>query len=106
MKPFHSTALTGKYLAELLPKYLKEMKTLHQMRPDLILAFWPKLIGEKLAPMTRAFSFESGILTVKVKNSTLYSLLVQNEKSKLLKSLKNQFPSVPIRDIYFRIGQF
>ncbi|MES2122727.1 MAG: DUF721 domain-containing protein [Chlamydiota bacterium] len=96
--------VTNKRLSDLLPKVLGEIGALHRDRPDLILASWPHIIGEKLAPMTKAVSFENGLLTVKVSNSTLYSLLSQHERGRLLKCLREKFPSVGIKNIHFRIG--
>jgi len=96
--------MTSKQIKNLLPAILGEIGKGFQMRPDLVLAAWPEIIGEKLAPMTQAVSFSDGILTVKVKNSTLLSLLSQHERLKLLKSLQQKFPSITIKNIMFRIG--
>jgi len=101
---YNPTRTTSKHIASLLSTILDKIAQAHIDRPDLVLLFWPQVIGEKLAPMTQAVSFQEGILLVKVKNSTLYSLLVQHEKRRLLKALKAQFPSVQIRDILFRLG--
>ena len=98
------TSRTNQELADLLPKFLNSIGALHRDRPDLIVAAWPDIIGAKLAPMTKAVSFENGVLTVKVNNSTLYSLLSQHERGKLLKCLREKFPSVGIKNIHFRIG--
>lgn len=95
---------TGKNLSELLPEWLAEASSRFQDRPDLVLLAWPEVIGEKLAPMTQAVSFIDGILTVKVRNSSLYSLLVQHEKIKLQNQLQKKIPSVRIRNIIFRLG--
>jgi hypothetical protein len=94
----------GKSLSALLPEALRRIGDNYGDRPDLILLAWPKIIGEKLAPMTHAVSFDAGVLTVKVDNSTLYSLLSQHEKAKLLERLRAQFPKITIRNIIFRIG--
>ncbi len=98
------TQKTNKQIQDLLSQFLSQMGMKHRDRPDLILAAWPEVIGEKLAPMTRAVSFESGILTVKVNNSTLYSLLAQHERARLLKCLQEEFPAVVIKNIHFRLG--
>ena len=95
---------TNKQIKDLLPKVLAEIGALHRDRPDLIVQAWPDIIGEKLAPMTKPVSFDRGILTVKVSNSTLYSLLSQHERGRLLTCLKQRFPSVEFKNIYFRIG--
>lgn len=101
---YDGAELTCRQLSDLLPDLMSGIGRMHKERPDLILAAWPDVIGSKLAPMTRAFSFETGTLTVLVKNSTLYSLLSQHEKPKLLKKLREKFPSATIQNIVFRIG--
>ena len=103
-KNYDGTEPTGRQIRHLLPNFLNEIGEIYKERPDLVLVGWVEIIGDKLAPMTEAVSFESGVLTVKVKNSTLHSLLSQHEKARLLKSLKDKFPSVTIRNIMFRIG--
>lgn len=91
-------------LNEILPSVLGKVSEAFQDRPDLILASWPEIIGTKLAPMTQAISFSEGILVVKVKNSSLYSLLSQNDKPRLVQSLRGKFPKVSIKTIQFRLG--
>lgn len=66
-----------------------------------IFAFWQNLMGEKMSPLTEPVSFVDGVLTVKVKSSTLYSLLAGPEKSRLLKTLQEKFS---IRNLVFRVG--
>jgi hypothetical protein len=95
---------TTKVLSELLPDWMANANFRFQDRPDLILLAWAEIIGEKLSPMTQAVSFVDGILTVRVKNSSLYGLLVQHEKGRLLGLLRDKFPSVKIQNIVFRLG--
>lgn len=104
MSKENGSKLTNKHLQDLLPKALCSIGAMHRDRPDLVLASWPELIGEKLASMTAAVSFENGVLYVKVGNSTLYSLLAQHERGRLLKSLREKFPSIEIKNIHFRMG--
>lgn len=103
-KNYDAVKPTGRKLADLLPQWLAGASKNFQDRPDLILLAWPEVIGEKLSSMTKAVSFVDGVLTVKVKNSSLYSLLVQHEKAKLQSRLQKRFPSVKIRNIVFRLG--
>ncbi len=98
----HGTEPTGKHLKELLPGILGRIAERVQERPDLVLAGWREAVGEKLFPMTQAVSFDAGVLTIKVKNSTVMSLLVQHEKQKLLKKLQEKFPNAGVRNIVFR----
>jgi len=103
-KNYDGIEKTAKELRNILPQALQKLGANFEQRPDLILAIWPEMIGEKLAPMTQAVSFIDGVLTVKVRNSSLYSLLSQHEKPKLIKVLRTRFPSVMIRNIIFRLG--
>lgn len=96
--------LTNKHLKDLLPNALHEIESRRAERPDQILEGWGQVIDEKWRPMTQAISFEKGSLVVKVKNAALYSVLVQQEKEKLLSKLQNKFPEVEIKKIIFRIG--
>jgi hypothetical protein len=101
---YYNTRNTNKHIADVLPKVLDQIAKVHGQRPDLILLAWPQIIGDKFAPMTKAISFKEGVLTVHVNNSTLYSILAQQEKKRLLRQLKEKFPSVQIRDLLFRLG--
>lgn len=103
-KNYDGNKLTTHRFTDVLPSVLEQITANFKERPDLILATWPEIIGPKLAPMTQAVSFKDGVLTVKVKNSTLYSILSQNDKPKLLMALQKKFPSVFIKTILFRIG--
>lgn len=88
-----------KKLAELLPDFVHDLKLLEPK--EAVFQFWKELIGEKFAPLTEPVSFVDGVLTVKVKSSTLYSLLVTHERPRLLGRLQEKFS---IRNIIFRVG--
>lgn len=98
------TDRTSRELKDLVPAFLEKIAASQEMRIDLILAAWQEIIGPKLAPMTQAVSFEGGVLNVKVRNATLYSLLSQHEKGRLMAALREKFPKVEIRNINFRVG--
>lgn len=103
-KHYDGTQVTSHRITDLLPRVLAKIGEVYQQRPDLILAMWPEIIGDKLAAMTQAISFIDGVLVVKVKNSTLHSLLSQNDKLRILNLLRQKFPHVEIKNICFRIG--
>jgi hypothetical protein len=103
-KQNNRTSVTTRRVSELLPVVLSEIGKVYHQRSDLILASWPDMIGPSLASMTQAVSFVDGRLVVKVKNSTLYSLLSQNEKLRILDLLRQKFPNVDIKTLYFRMG--
>lgn len=101
---YDGTRVTTHRVNDLLIHSLKEISESYAQRPDLVLAAWPEVIGPKLAAMTQAISFAEGVLTIKVKNSTLHSLLSQHDKPKILQNLRQKFPQVLIQNIVFRIG--
>ncbi len=101
---YDSTGVTSHRIGDLLPVVLSHIRGCYEERGDLILAAWPGIIGPQLAPMTQAIAFTSGVLTVKVRNSTLHSLLTTQEKGRLLVELRRRFPHTPIYTIVFKIG--
>ena len=103
-KGYDGTSTTFHRVGDLLPTALQKISERYKERPDLILAAWPDVIGPKLSLMTRAISFVEGVLTVKVNNSTLYSLLSQHEKKRILDQLRNRFPTLQIVNLIFKIG--
>ena len=103
-KGYNGPGLTTRRLSDLLPVVLHNIGEAYHERGDLVLAAWPEIIGSRLAVMTQAVAFESGFLIVKVNNSTLYSLLSQHDKPRILHSLRDKFPNTMIKNIVFRMG--
>lgn len=103
-KGYDGTATTTHHVGQVLSSVMSKIGKAYKDQPELVLAAWPDILGAKLAPMTRAVSFVNGVLLVKVKNSTLYSLLSQYEKNRLLASLRQRFPNIEIREIVLRVG--
>lgn len=95
------TDTTFNQIKDLLPKFLLDIERNHSSE---IFAKWPQIIGENFAKWTHPISFQKGILRVRVTSSVLYSLLVQQEKQRLLAQLKQQFPKAQIKNINFQIG--
>ena len=98
---FDGTSRTGKSLSELLPESVREIREKTGLGGDEIFSFWQELLGGKMGPLTEAVSFIDGVLTVKVKSATLYSLLCQHERPRLLKRLQEKYS---VRSLVFRIG--
>lgn len=103
-KNYDGTAITTHRITDLLSDIVFKIRDNYKERPDLVLAAWPEVIGPQLASMTQAVSFADGIMLVKVKNSTLHSLLSQNDKARIMTSLKTKFPRIQLKNIVFRIG--
>ncbi|MDP1608139.1 MAG: DUF721 domain-containing protein [Chlamydiales bacterium] len=105
-KNFDGTSLTSKEMSPLLSQVLAEISKQAGHGGQEILLAWERILGSKFAFLTKAVGVQDGVLTVKVKSSTLYSLLHQHEKPRLLTELQKQFPKAGIRDIVFRVGRF
>ena len=103
-KNYSGTKPTARHIQQLIPEVLQSMSNTFKEGGELVMGAWPEIVGEKLAPMTHATSFERGVLRVKVKNATLHSLLKEHEKWTLLSELKRYFPTLTIKDIVFYIG--
>lgn len=91
----------AKKISDLLPEFLSEMRGKSALTKEEVFPFWEELLGKEMALLTEFTSLKDGVLTVKVKSSTLYSLLATHEKRRLLGRLKEKFP---IRNLIFRVG--
>lgn len=98
---YSGTNNPAKKVSDLLPDIAGQIAKRAQLPDEAIFQFWNELMGEKMASMTKPVSFFEKTLTVKVKSSTLYSLLAVHEKARLLASLRKKFS---IRNIVFRVG--
>lgn len=102
-KNYQGRKPTGRQIKDLLGSLLNEIQEQVKAQPGDVIEAWPKLVGEKIASMTEALSFQSGVLVVRVHNSALYSLLVTHEKKRLESLLQSSFPTLTISKIQFRI---
>ena len=101
---YDGSKVTSHHVTSLLPYVLSSIGNNFAARPDLILAAWPGIVGPHVASSSEATAFTEGVVHVKVKNSTLYSLLSKHERTRLLAIFKSRFPSVQIRGIMFKMG--
>jgi hypothetical protein len=101
---YYGKEFPHKNIRSILPKIVDKIEKKACSKDKVIVDFWPKIVGEKLARLTKATSFEEGVLHVIVKSNTLYSLLVQHERKKLIKLYQEKFPHAFIKNIYFKMG--
>ncbi|MEI6242050.1 MAG: DUF721 domain-containing protein [Chlamydiota bacterium] len=101
---YDGIASPTKEMNKLLPEVFKEIEGAYAKKGFLVVEAWPEIIGEKLARMTKVVSLKDGILTVSVKSSTLFSLLCQHEKERILQILQKRFSKEIVRKILFRMG--
>ena len=98
---YDGTYVPAKKLAELTTQFMAEFRFKKGDSREEISKELFAILGDKMGPMTEVTSFFDGILTVKVKSSTLYSLLCQHEKPRLLRLLQKKFS---VREIILRVG--
>lgn len=101
---YDGTSPTGKELSSLLGAFLSELKVESGSQKEEVFKAWSDIIGTKLAEIAIPISWDKGILTVKVKSSTLYSLFCTKEKGPLMQKLQKALPHVAIKNISFRVG--
>ena len=95
---------TGRQIRDILPEIMSTLSRKMGDQPERIICAWPEIVGDKIAKMTRAVHFDAGVLKVLVKNSTLFSLLIEHEKPRLVAAFQRKFPKVCFQDILFKIG--
>lgn len=103
-KNYDGTALTTRNFSDLLVNVFSDISSRYQEKPEVVLLAWQEVIGPQFAPMTQAVSFVNGVLLVKVKNSTLHSLLSRHDKHRLLAALQKRVPQADVQNIHFRIA--
>ena len=94
----------GKNIGNLLPKFLLKVENKYKKNPRNIVQAWQDVIDKRVVSMTKVVSYNEGVLTVKVMNSTLYSLLNNYEKDGILKRLQAKFSEEIIHKLVFKIG--
>ncbi len=90
-----------KEIKNLLKDIFEDIQNRTKNNLDEIIKKWPSIIGSQLSPMTKIISFNKNVLKISVNNSTLYGLLSQYEKQRLLNILKKEFPKYNIKTIRF-----
>lgn len=103
-RTYDGTEITSRQLRDILPLVTGKLAQVAEGGGERVIAAWAPLVGPRIASLSEAISFTEGALLVRVKSSTLYSLLVQQEKKRLLLALREKFPNVTIKTILFRMG--
>lgn len=101
---YDGTGSTNRQIGSLLPGIIQKLERSVSNQSSLVFSLWPSVIGKELAPMTEVVSYGEGILVVKVKNSTLYSLLSQRDKPRIIQKLREKLPKTEFKNVIFKIG--
>lgn len=102
---YDGPGITSHTLQEFLPRLTQRLECVYHAHPNLVIETWPKVVGEVLAPMTRATAFVDGVLRVTVKTSTLLSVLSNPvDKQRIMAALCERLPGLVIENIVFKIG--
>ena len=95
---------TGKKIAGVLPSVFGNIQKAFDARPKNIFTLFLSLLNEQMRPFVEPVFFSNGVLTVKVKNPTLLSILSSQEKVNLLHTMRERLPKIVIQDIVFQTG--
>ncbi len=98
---FDGTGVTGKKISELLPEILGGLAPKGTDEREALWRLWMDLLGEKMGTLTQIVSWKNRVLTIKVKSATLYALLAQREKGRLLQEIQKKFA---VQELVFRVG--
>jgi len=99
------THLTSKKLSDVVPSVMQTISTHFAEKPQMVLDMWPQIIGGEFARLSRAVRFREGILEVRVKNSSLMSLLCSGaDKKRIIDAFRARIPGIILKNIIFRIG--
>jgi hypothetical protein len=105
--PLHydGNRVTSHMLSEVAAAWLKRLGEKVRMNPQALCDAWSSVVGSPIADMTKAQRYDEGVLHVRVRNSTLLSLLCRpQDKKKLIDLLKAAVPGVRLVDLSFRLG--
>lgn len=102
--PNPRTSSCSHKIGDLLPGIWSKIQASCHNQGTLIGECWAQIVGSQFAKDSRVVGFDRGIITIKVANSSLYSLLAYYEKKRLLHKIKAQFPKVEVKDLVFRLG--
>ncbi len=103
-KNYRGVKQPQKKLDQILDFCLSKIRPENGARKEEVFKAWYAIIGHRLQAFAHPTSLYDGILMVKVKNQTLYSLLCTHEKKRLLQDLQKKFSKKIIKDIRFRMG--
>lgn len=99
-----ATDTTFKSIQEILPNVLQDIEKSVSNPIETFRENWKLIVGEKVARFSRIEAFEDNKLKVVVLHPALLNLLSYQEKTKILRMLRQKFPDIQIVDILFRIG--
>ena len=103
-KNYDGIETTGKLASGMVSNVLKGIQKALDAQPKNVFMVFSGLLDERMRPLVEPVFFAKGILTVKVKNATLLSILSSQEKTRLVHNLRRTIPSVEIQDIVFQSG--
>lgn len=92
----------GRSIQSVLPKLLKSIDLSKGKWREEILKAWPQVVGEQVNSYTEVVDCDHDTLTIRVKSATLYSMLVMQERERILKKFQEKYPELGIKKIVFR----
>lgn len=73
-------------------------------RPQEVIEAWYEILGKKYNGMTQAVGLKDGVLSVKVRNASLYAVLKQSSQKELISRIHSAVPGAKVKEIRFLLG--
>lgn len=90
-----------KALNELLKEFMNNIPQKTEMKRGMVLHYWPEIVGEKIAAVTKKVRFDGSTLIVTVKNEAWRYEIHANRYS-IAKKLNDRVDSKVVKDIVVR----
>ena len=103
-KNYDGLEWTGRLAKNIVSNVFADIQKSFDANPQNVFAVFLGLLNEKIRPLVEPVFFSKGVLTVKVKNATLLSILSSQEKGHLVQNLGKLLPSAEIQNIVFQSG--
>lgn len=93
-----------KHAKHFLRDHLSHLRKILAGKPQEVIEAWYEILGKKYNGMTRAIGLKDGILSIKVRNASLYAVLKQSSQKELISRIHSAVPGVKVKEIRFLLG--
>jgi Protein of unknown function (DUF721). len=93
-----------KHAKYFLRDHLTHLRKILAGRPQEVIEAWYRILGKKYNGMTQAVGLRDGVLSIKVRNASLYAVLKQSSQKELISQIHSAVPGAKIKEIRFLLG--
>lgn len=93
-----------KHAKHFLRDHLSHLRKILAGKPQEVIEAWYEILGKKYNGMTQAIGLKDGILSIKVRNASLYAVLKQSSQKELISRIHSAVPGAKVKEIRFLLG--